>query len=93
MNERPMFATGQLTATPRALVALEIAGQQPCDLLMRHMAGDWGVVDAIECRANDDAVAEGTQLLSAYPLDTGEIVCVVTSADRTSTCVMLPDEC
>ena len=92
MSDRPMFALGQLAATPGALAALSEAGQRPMDLLARHTAGDWGDVDAEDRRANDDAIAEGTRLLSVYHLDTGTTIWIITEADRSSTCICLPEE-
>ena len=92
MSDRPMFALGQLTATPGALAALETAQQRPMDLLARHTAGDWGDVDAEDRRANDDAIAEGTRLLSVYHLDTGTEIWIITEADRSSTCTCLAEE-
>jgi crotonobetainyl-CoA:carnitine CoA-transferase CaiB-like acyl-CoA transferase len=37
---KPLFALGQVVATPGALAALEKAGQQPGDFLARHVSGD-----------------------------------------------------
>ena len=38
----PLFALGQVVATPGALAALEAAGQAPHEFLVRHVTGDWG---------------------------------------------------
>jgi len=40
----PLFALGQVVATPGALAALEKAGQQPGDFLARHASGDCKLV-------------------------------------------------
>lgn len=93
----PKFDPGQVVATPAALAAIRQAGQAAGDLLSRHRAGDWGDVDADDARLNDDALADGGRLLSAYTLRTGVKVWVVTEAAgddgrRASTCVLLPDE-
>jgi hypothetical protein len=37
----PLFALGQVVATPGALAALEKAGQQPRGFLALHASGDW----------------------------------------------------
>ena len=92
MSDRPMFALGKLVATPGALAKFEEAGQHPRDFLARHAAGDWGDLGEKDRRANDIAIAEGTRLLSAYRLDTGTKIWIITEADRSSTCILLPEE-
>ena len=42
--------------------------------------------------ANDEAVRDGSRLLSAYPTPAGDRLWVITEADRSSTCVLTPDE-
>jgi hypothetical protein len=42
ISKSPFFPLGQVVATPGALAALEKAGQQPLDFLVRHVHGDWG---------------------------------------------------
>ena len=90
MSNRPMFALGQLVATPGALAKFEEAGQRPMEFLARHAAGDWGQVGPEDWRANDRAIAEGTRLLSAYRLDTGVRIWIITEADRSATTILLP---
>jgi hypothetical protein len=92
MSDRPMFVMGQLVATPGALEKLNEAGQKPIDFLARHLSGDWGDLGEEGRRANDIAIAEGTRLLSAYRLDTGTKIWIITEADRSSTCILLPEE-
>ena len=71
MSNRPMFALGQLVATPGALAKFEEAGQRPMEFLARHAAGDWGQVGPEDWRANDRAIAEGTRLLALTALTQG----------------------
>ncbi len=87
-----MFTLGQLVATPGALAKFTEAGQQPMEFLARHVSGDWGSVDKEDQRANDDAIAQGARILSAYHLDTGVKIWIITEADRSSTCILLPEE-
>ncbi len=86
------FQLGQLVATPGALRALEEAGQSPAFFLDRHLAGDWGEVDAEDKRANDEALITGERLLSAYRTLKGARIWIITEADRSSTCCLLPEE-
>jgi hypothetical protein len=88
----PRFTLGSLVATPGALAALEEAKQVAGEFLRRHIVGDWGEVDAEDKRANDFDMAHGGRLLSAYTLSTGVKVWVITEADRSSTCILLPEE-
>jgi hypothetical protein len=92
MSDTPLFRLGRLVATPSALAALQEAQQSPADLLQRHASGDWGEVDAEDTQANEDALRHGERLLSAYLLQSGVRVWVITEADRSSTCVLLPEE-
>lgn len=91
-NTLPKFPLGQLVATPGALEALQAAGQSPAEFLARHQIGDWGEVDAEDRRANDEALIQGERLLSAYRTATNTRLWVITEADRSSTCVLLPEE-
>lgn len=60
--------------------------------LQRHTAGDWGDVNEHDAAANDAAVAQGSRVLSAYRMATGEKFWIITEADRTVTTVLLPGE-
>ena len=61
-------------------------------LLARHVSGDWGQLDAEDQAANEQALAYGTRILSAYDLATGERVWIITEADRSATTLLLPSE-
>ena len=79
-------------ATPGALEALGRAGESPVPYLARHVAGDWGDLDAEDKQANDDALIHGARLLSAYVLPTTERMWIITEADRAYTTLLLPGE-
>jgi hypothetical protein len=86
------FSLGQTVATPGALEALAQAGQSPAFFLDRHVQGDWGEVCDEDKRLNDQALADGDRLLSAYRTLKGERLWIITEADRSSTCILLPEE-
>ena len=71
---------------------LEDAGQLPGEFLRKHVAGDWGEVEADDRRENETSVEGGFRILSAYKTPKDVILWVITEADRSSTCVLLPDE-
>jgi hypothetical protein len=81
-----------LVATPGALQAIADSGQTPLDFLSRHARGDWGDVDAEDSKLNDAAVLAGERILSAYRTAQGVKLWIITEADRSSTCILLPEE-
>jgi hypothetical protein len=84
---------GRLLSTPGAIEAMAKAGQNPLELLTRHQTGDWGEVDAADAAANTRAAVEGDQrILSAYMLNDGTRLWIITEADRAATTILLPDE-
>lgn len=87
-----LFKVGRLVATPGALATLEDAEADLFHLLLRHSKGDWGDLDREDKLANDNAIVHGTRLLSAYILANKEKIWILTEADRSSTCVLLPSE-
>lgn len=91
-NRRPLFPLGQVVGTPGALEALENAGQSASEFLDRHVRGDWGIVDHEDQDANNLALKDGSRILSAYKLKSGVKIWVISEADRSSTCLLLPEE-
>jgi hypothetical protein len=91
-NLQPKFSLGQIVATPGALEALQQAGQSPADFLTHHVRGDWGEVCDDDKRANDEALVNGARILSAYRTLRNVRIWVITEADRSSTCTLLPEE-
>jgi hypothetical protein len=91
-TNRPKFPLGQTVATPGALEALQDSGQSPAEFLARHVQADWGEVCVGDGKLNDDALANGERVLSAYRTRKGVRLWVITEADRSSTCVLLPEE-
>jgi len=92
-----LFKLGAVVATPGALEAMERAGQQPWEFLAQHVQGQWGVVDAEDAEANNQALKDGSRLLSAYLLKTGEKLWIITEAEgdngnRASSALLLPEE-
>lgn len=86
----PLFELGQLVSTRGALAALTRQDMEKA--LARHHQGDWGDVGRHDWRANEEALTEGFRLFSVYRTEQGEKFWVVTEADRSSTCVLLPEE-
>jgi hypothetical protein len=87
----PLFDLGRVVATPGAMTLLASAGENPARLLERHASGDWGEVPPEDARENERSLKYGWRLMSSYPVG-GERVWVITEADRSSTCLLLPSE-
>ena len=68
----PKFTTGVILATPGATAAFDRTGHTPFEFLQRHVNGDWGSELCEEDRqANDQALVDGSRLLSTYRLKDG----------------------
>ncbi len=89
----PLFDLGHLVATPGAIEVIERRGINVRFLLVRHVTGDWGDVDDEDKARLDQAVINGTRILSAYgPEDDPDRLYVITEAGRSSTTILLPGE-
>ena len=86
------FPLGQIVATHGALKAIRDTGRFAIDFLARHARGDWGDLDPADWNANDEALIDGIRILSVYYLNSAVKIWVITEADRSSTCVLLPEE-
>jgi hypothetical protein len=89
---KPKFPLGQTVATPGALDLLHESGENPAVFLNRHVQGDWGEVCQEDRQLNDQALVDGSRVLSAYRTSKGERLWVITEADRSSTCLLKPEE-
>jgi hypothetical protein len=92
-----MFELGRTLATPGALAALEQAGESPELYLSRHHSCDWGELTDEDKRLNDDALKDGSRILSAYRTKIGVRLWIITEAvsdqgRRAATTILLPDE-
>ena len=83
------FELGVLCVTPGAL--LDFGPALIAELLCRHAVGDWDDLDPFDRRENEVAVREGLRIFSAYDTPRGR-AWVITEADRSSTCVLRPED-
>ena len=96
---KPDFSIGQLLATPAALEALEQADVDIIDLVKRHICKDWGDLSDEDKRLNDEALHDGSRILSAYILEKTDVkIWIITEAaddengERSATTALLPEE-
>lgn len=83
---------GRVVATPGALACLERANQHATEFIAKHASGDWGTLTDHDRQLNDDAVLNGERILSVYLTRLGEKIWIITECDRSSTCVLMPEE-
>jgi len=86
------FPPGRVVATPGALELLSRYGKTQSEYLERHLSGDWGNLDAHDYRENERALRGGARLFSAYAVSPLNTLWIITEADRSSTCLLLPEE-
>jgi glycine cleavage system aminomethyltransferase T len=87
-----LFPLGRIVATPGALAALEVSEEGAGPFLARHVTGDWGELDPEDRQANELAVEHGSRIMSVYRTAGGVKFWIMTEADRSSTCFLLPEE-
>jgi len=97
VNGSSKFCLGQIVSTPGAIEAMEESGQTPDFFLDRHIRGDWGEVDAGDWKLNDEALEDGSRILSVFRTLKGTKLYVITEAKnddghRAATTLLLPDE-
>jgi hypothetical protein len=93
----PRFFPGKCYATPGALAALEEAQESPAAFLDRHCGGDWGTVNEEDKQANENSLADGSRILSAYRTFLNVKLWIITEAEndagvRETTTILLPEE-
>lgn len=87
-----LFPLGAVLVRPGAAEALDRAEVSVSALLDRHGAGDWGSVRTRDRLGNEGAVQDGREILSAYTLQTGDRIIVITTSDRKNTVALLAQE-
>jgi hypothetical protein len=85
----PRFRLGKVVFSGNA--ALRLRTEEVLTALGRHARGDWGDLLPEDAIANDLALEQGGRLFSAYGQGCSRFW-VVTTADRSLTRVILPDD-
>jgi hypothetical protein len=62
------------------------------ELFFRHQTGDFGDLVAEDIAANQHALRVGARIFSAYILESGEKLWVITESDRSCTTIITPSE-
>jgi hypothetical protein len=92
------FCLGRVVATPGALAALQTAGERVEPRLARHQRGDFGELDPQDVTEQTRALqhendpGQQQRMMSVYLLRDGTVIWIITEADRSSTCILLPED-
>ena len=86
-----MLQLGHIVCPPGVMELMERYAPEIINCLTRHRSGDWGDVCEEDRKENDQSADLGYRVLSAYTIDQTKIW-IITEANRSSTCVLLPDE-
>jgi hypothetical protein len=92
-NTARRFPLGRLLVTSGAKKALEQAQQESAEFFSRHQAGDYGAIHPEDVNCNVDSLKTlGGLIMSAYRLNTGTKIWLITDADWGRTTILLPEE-
>ena len=89
---KQLFNLGQVVATPGALEFFKRHSMTPMQFLQRHIRGDFGDLRQDDLDANNEAIWNGGRILSSYKINETDKIWIITEADRSSTCCLLPEE-
>lgn len=89
MNESK-FPLGQIVTTPAALEAVDPEDMR--NRLARHAAADWSDQGTQEREENEISLRNDLRIFSVYRDRKGVKFWIITEADRSSTCILLPTD-
>lgn len=81
---------GMIFVTRKAASQLNKNDAMAC--LERHMIGDYGEVDDVDWKTNNEAWIYGFPVVSAYSDRKKNQFLIITESDRSATTILLPDE-
>jgi hypothetical protein len=87
----PLFQLGKVVITPAASSFCNAHNIDPLLLISRHVNCDWGDLSEQDAAANVLGVQHELRIFSSYQFLTNK-VWVITEADRSSTCILLPSD-
>lgn len=84
-----LFRLGHVVTTANALSVL--TPEEMSQGLARHAKGDWGKVCQDSVEQNDQALQDGSRILSAYG-EGRRRFWIITEADRSATTILMPED-
>lgn len=92
VSSQTRLQLGRIVVT-RAVNELVAEGAfNPMDLLRRHVNGDWGDISEDDRALNNTALTQEERVMSAYQVNNGLVVWIITEADRSVTTLLLPQD-
>ncbi len=85
---QPRFPIGKTVATPAAMAL----GIDLASYMHRHHCGDWGDLCDEDKQSNEEALEQDLRIVSHYKVSGDRRIYIITEADRSSTCILLPEE-
>ena len=89
---KALFELGQVVITQGALLSVENDEHHPVQFLARHVSGDWGNLHEEDIETNRRSLARNGRIFSAYDLDSGGRIYVITEWDRSVTTLLTPED-
>ncbi len=89
---KPLFHPGKLLVSHTALAALRANGVPVISVVLRHVAGDWGIVSEDDKRQNDVSITAGLRLISIYRLLDQTRILIITEWNRATTTIERLDD-
>ncbi len=84
------FPLGRLVVTTN-LIAL-ISPDEVFAAVQRHASCDWGEVCEEDRESNEEALIDGSRILSVYSSSSGTTFWIITEWDRSVTTVLMPED-
>lgn len=83
---------GKVVLTRGARTALIDLRENVLSYLKKHTSGDWSEMDKEDQEENRYSVDKRLRIFSAYQLNSGVRIWIITEADRSVTTILLPEE-
>lgn len=87
----PAFQLGSVVITPAASSFCKTYDIDALLLISRHVNCDWGDLSEQDVAANVQGLQHRLRIFSSYQFSVNK-VWVITEADRSSTCILLPSD-
>lgn len=86
------FSLGQIVATSALFNYCEEKNFPLLPYIIRHSSCDWGDICDEDKGINEEALNNGSRIMSVYKLKDGKAIWIITEADRSVTTLLFPEE-
>ena len=88
----PLFPLGHVVMTPGAAAAFQASGDDPLAFSSNTSVSTQVIWTRTTSARTNSVWSKDYRILSAYRLTDGTRIWIITEADRSSTCILLPSE-